>query len=91
MQIWKYTLGPGHNKIDMPKGGRVLSVQVQHGEPRIWVMVDPAAPIENREFSVYGTDHPIPDDQGYLKEFIGTIQMMEGNLIFHVFETASGK
>ena len=89
--IWKYTLEPGHTQLDIPAGGQVLSAQVQHGELRIWVLVDPSEPLVVREFSVYGTGHKVPDDPGYLKAFIGTVQMAGGSLIFHVFETASGK
>lgn len=90
MKIWKYTLQPGFTKLSIPTGGRVLSVQAQHGEPRIWVLVDPEAPPEAREFMVYGTGHNVPDKTEKLKGFVGTIQMAEGTLVFHVFETISG-
>ena len=90
MKIWKYTLQPGVTRLEIPNGGQVLSVQVQHGEPRIWVLVDPTARNEAREFTVYGTGVDVPSRHEGLKAFIGTIQMAEGSLVYHVFETTSG-
>lgn len=51
----------------------------------LWVLVDPNAPEEPRSFSVYGTGHFMPDNPG---TFIGTFQMLGGDLIFHLFEDA---
>lgn len=87
MTIWKYTLNPGRTILEIPAGGQVLSVQMQYGEPRIWVLVDPDAKPEVREFTVYGTGHPVADDPGRQRTYIGTVQMSGGNLIDHVFET----
>lgn len=87
MTIWKYTLNPGRTLLEIPSGGQVLTVQVQHGEVRIWVLVRPEASLVTREFTVYGTGHEVPEDPTCTRAYLGTIQMAEGSLIFHVFET----
>lgn len=71
--------------VMMPKGARVLSVQVQNGRPCLWAAVDPTEmELEKRMFRIAGTGHPICDD--VVDGFIGTIQLYNGKLVFHVFE-----
>jgi len=72
-------------KLSLPQGAEVLSVGVQFGEPRMWVLVEPTAPVVERTFRVAGTGHHIT---GSLK-FIGTFQLEGGALIFHLFEVLS--
>lgn len=81
--VWKYPVRPTM-EIELPVGAQVLSVQMQGGEPQMWVHLDPAAPKEVRSFAVFGTGHEIPDDYTL---FIGTFQTHGGLLVFHVFET----
>ncbi len=82
-QIWKYPVIGSSFVLRMPAHSRILSVQIQQGEPQMWVLVDLEAPCVHREFVFYGTGHPMPDDLG---EFIGTFQVKEGSLVFHLFE-----
>ena len=86
--IWKYPM-PLEDEItfDMPKGARVLSVQVQAGKPYIWAVVDPAREREQRFFSLRGTGHP--DNGAGDMRFIGTFQLAGGGLVFHLFEPES--
>lgn len=70
--------------IKMPKGAKVLSVQMQYGEPRLWVLVDDTQPLESREFYWRGTGHNC--DGVEPGSFVGTVQMQGGDLIFHLFE-----
>ena len=96
--IWKFELniGGGASGVDrqsvhsvrMPTGAEVLSVQTQRETPCIWALVNPDAPPENRRFEVYGTGQPINLSRP-LKP-LGTVQMMGGYLIFHVFEVIGG-
>jgi hypothetical protein len=72
-------------KVLMPKGAKILTVQIQHGVPCLWALVNQPAPDVEREFRVIGTGHPIPDAEAL--EYIGTIQVHEGGLVFHVFES----
>lgn len=68
----------------MPVGAMVLSVQVQRMMPYIWALVDPdLPPLEERLFYVVGTGHPLSDNPG---KYIGTFQLLEGGLVFHLFE-----
>ena len=71
--------------VMMPNGARVLSVQVQNGRPCLWAAVDTnELTLEERWFRIAGTGHPIHDD--VVDRFIGTIQMCEGSIVYHIFE-----
>ena len=85
-RVYKYPLDIQDEVIVMmPKGARVLSVQVQNGRPCLWAAVDPnEMTLEERRFRIAGTGHPIQDD--VVDGFIGTIQMYDGRLVFHLFE-----
>jgi hypothetical protein len=78
--IWKYTLLP-QCVVEMPVGAEILSIQSQYGNPRMWVLVDDAAPTEKRFFESYATGAALPDNPG---KYIATFQV--DNLVFHVFE-----
>ena len=83
MVIWKFRIEPKNNEFYIPKDSIVLDVQVQHGKPTIWFLVDPDNAIELRRFYVYGTGWFIENDPGV---YIGTFQLNDGALVFHVFE-----
>lgn len=82
--IHKYTLEAYPSEYLIPKDAKFLSVQVQHGKPRMWFLVDPEAKLERRRFSGFGTGHEVSTEG--LKDFLGTFQLDEGALVFHVFE-----
>jgi len=71
-------------KISVPKGAKILCVQNQFGTPCVWAVVDPN---EKRKEDItvhtFGTGHPIENYSpgGY----IGTYQLQDGGLVFHVF------
>lgn len=67
--------------IPMPRGTRVLSVQIQNGAPQVWAAVDQDVPLLPRRFSWRGTGHPLSGSEG---RFIGTVQL--GPLVVHLFE-----
>jgi hypothetical protein len=88
MRIWKWTLEVADlQAVPMRKGAQVLSVQVQHGRPQIWALVNVAAPIEMRTFATYGTGKLLPGSRDFSR-FVGTYQLRKGELVFHVFEHA---
>jgi hypothetical protein len=70
--------------LRLPDEAQVLTVQVQNGEPRLWVVVNTDELfMVTRTFLLYGTGHPLPDDlSGHL--YIGTFQ--RERLVFHLFE-----
>lgn len=86
--IWKFHVDATDKfSVKMPPHAKVLSVQTQFGNPFMWVMVDPRyESTEERFFEVFGTGHDIPVDIGVEREYIGTFQLMQGTLIFHLFE-----
>jgi hypothetical protein len=82
--IWKFHVPISDLfTIVMPKGAKLLSVQYQHREPQLWALVDTTAPRVRRGLRVHGTGHPVEDDIG---EHVATFQMMEGSLVFHLFD-----
>ena len=79
--IWKFEATIG-GVITLPVGAQMLDIQVQHGVPMIWALVDPDAAKADMHVSIYGTGHHLPDDPG---RYIGTFQVQGGNLVFHAF------
>lgn len=85
--IWKYSLDlTDEQQLKIPKGSQILAVQVQRGDLVLWAIVDTEAPMEERGIVIVGTGHPFPNVG--IARHIGTVQMMDGALIWHVFEKA---
>ena len=69
----------------LPKGSTILTVQTQRGVPCLWALVDlDESKKEERHIRIAGTGHQIIDKEA--SRYIGTVQMAEGDLIWHVFE-----
>ena len=87
LTIWKFQFLPNDRiTIEMPVAAKILSLQVQNDIPCIWAVVDPKAQIETRTFIMFGTGHQINVDLQQRYNFIGSFQMMNGHLVFHLFE-----
>lgn len=86
--IWKYTLEiTDRQSISLPEGAEVLHVGNQAESLCLWALVDPKAKLGPiRCFEIFGTGHPIPEDMGVSRKFLGTIIMQHGALVWHVFE-----
>lgn len=83
--IWKYNVGVSDMfSIMMPKGAQILAVQAQRGIPQLWALVDPDQETELRYFVLFGTGHPITNADKL--QYIGTFQVEQGTLVFHLFE-----
>lgn len=81
--IWKWPLEVTDRQvIMMPVGADALCVQLQQGAPQLWALVQTDAPTEQRAFYVVGTGHHMP---AAATAFIGTFQLADGALVFHVF------
>lgn len=88
--IWKFSIPQTDTfRLDLPSGARFLDVQVQHGAPQAWFLLDPDAEKEARRFVLVGTGHPVPE-QEKLKH-LGTFQLFTGELIVHLFEYEAPK
>ncbi len=85
--IWKYNFTT-YAEFDVPKDAQILDVQVQHNEATIWMLVETNNPKETRKFIAQPTGHELPDyaDDLGLMEYVGTIQLHDGYLVFHIFE-----
>lgn len=71
--------------LHLPVDAQILSVQMQHGAPQMWVLLDTAAEkTSTRFFRVYGTGHEI--DAEFNPQFLGTFQLHGGTYVFHLFE-----
>ena len=81
--IWKFTIElTSEQKVLMPRGAEILTVQIQRDFLSLWARVDPKAEAEERSILVRGTGHEVQDHAKY----IGTVQVLDGQFIWHVFE-----
>lgn len=82
--IWKYSLNK-HNSVThltMPYNAIILCVQLQHGIPTLWALVDKDEEMTKvRHISIYGTGWELSDKVGM---YIGTYQ--DEGFVWHVFE-----
>lgn len=84
LEIWKFTLLPMANVIEMPDHARVLSTAFQGEDLRIWAVVVPSNVQRKRRFFVAGTGWRCANDQT-VGPFVGTALHHDG-LVFHVFD-----
>lgn len=85
MRIYKYPVPAQEDfHVWLPPTARVLAVQTQHGKPYIWVMLDPSMATESRNFKTFPTGL-VEFDSANLR-YIGTFQVENETLVFHLFE-----
>ena len=89
--IWKYDYLPLQDEfsLEMPKGAQILTLQLQNDEATIWALVEPTATQVKRKFAWVGTGHSREIE--IFKQYIGTIQVCEGKLVFHLFDLGEAK
>jgi hypothetical protein len=81
--IYKYPLLIlDEQELEMPMGAGLMTVQMQRGQPCLWVLVDTRNTMEKRKVLIRGTGHPATD----VGRYIATFQMKGGELVFHAFE-----
>ena len=86
MRIFKYPIAiADKQEVDMPKGASILCCQVQVNRVCLWAAVDPGVPLEPRTILMVGTGKDVTFDLTAVR-YIGTIQNLDGTLVFHVFE-----
>lgn len=84
MTVYKYAiLAFDVFGLELPIGAKILTVQTQNDLPHIWALVDPSAEKEIRTFRLAGTGHTIKETN---LDYIGTVQIRGGELVFHLFE-----
>lgn len=85
--VWKYPLlAQDIQTIALPKGAKILTAQAQGTAANLWALVDPdETELEDRRILIVGTGHVRDALRGFV-DYIGTFQLHEGRLVFHVFE-----
>lgn len=68
-------------KVSLPYGAKPLHFAMQNDQLCLWALVTPENSPHEYEFRMAGTGHPI-DECG---EFINTLFLREGTLVFHFF------
>lgn len=80
--VYKYPI-PIYDEFGflMPKGAEILHVNQINDVPYIWALVDTMEPLESYSFALRGTGH----NADIVGKYIGTFQMHDGQLVFHLF------
>lgn len=92
MKIFKYEVPIKDNffidcfTLDLPANSKILTFQAQNNKPFIWVLVDQDNPPVTRYFTINGTGYEIEYPVLDALIYIGTIQMSNGALVWHLFE-----
>jgi len=86
MEILQYELKvEGKQSIFMPAQAKVLTVQMRHEKPCIWVEVNPEYAPEFRIFETFYAGQKMIEDMGVERKYIGTYQINDG-VTCHVYE-----
>lgn len=71
--------------IAIDGGATILSVQEQNGHICLWAIVDPSAPKADVGVRVIGTGELIQPHLLEVIKHVGTVQLVNGAMVFHVF------
>jgi len=72
--------------LELPEGAEVLAVQVQHGQPCIWALVNTRVRSAPRHFRLARTGQVV----GEVTRHVGSFQTLGSAKMFHLFEVANG-
>ncbi len=87
--VWKFELAmrDGSQRLFLPLGTQILSVQEQNGSLVLWGLVNPedtkTSPLLERVFMLVMTGQPFSEPE---VAHVGTVQLKESGLVVHVFE-----
>lgn len=87
--VWKFpapVAGRDDFGLFMPKNAEILTVMVQNDIPCVWAEVDDTQPTEKRYFRWAGTGYILDTNEYITKQYIGSVMMLDGALVFHLFE-----
>jgi len=83
-RIWKYELRITDGQfVVLPKDAELLCVQVQRDKPCLWAIGEEHGMREERLIIIHGTGHQVSSNLG---RYLGTFQIQNGDLVYHVFE-----
>ena len=90
--IYKYPIPiEDHFTLELPEGSKILTVQTQRDMPQLWAMVDSETEKETRYFRLGKTGYSLGDDYLRIVNYIGTFQIENETLAFHLFEIKKGE
>lgn len=69
---------------------RPLAVQTLIGIPCLWMQVDTDEPMQEYVAHIFGTGHQIPVRVLLTCRYVGTYQLYNGHLVFHVYVGYAG-
>lgn len=85
MIVYKYPLDTERTQHNLPLDAKFLSVQVQHDKPQMWFLFDEKETLmEQRNFRIVPTGERFHVSGE--AEYLGTFQLYNGGLVFHLFE-----
>lgn len=84
-RVYKYPVKmTNYFEVEMPKDAEILKVDVQHGQPFMWALVDPEnEEMERIRFRRAGTGNDIKEDDIIYR---GTFFVDGGKFVYHLFE-----
>jgi hypothetical protein len=83
--IWKYEIAiEDEQVVEMPNRASLLAVATMNSKLLLWALVEPGNPKLPRRILVRGTGHPA--DGCNKLNHIGTIQVANLGLVWHVFD-----
>ena len=92
-KVYKYAIKhQSTQRVEMPIGAEILSVQVQNNDAYVYALVNPDEPTtEDRFFRTYATGGNIPAEIGFELKYIGTFMLNDpehttGTFVGHLFE-----
>ena len=82
--VYKYPLKiDDYQKVNLPMGAKILCIKVQNGIPCLWALIDKEQTYDEAvTIRCAGTGHDIKDEV----EYIDTIMVAGGALVFHLFK-----
>jgi hypothetical protein len=70
--------------LELSRGAKILSVQIQGDTLCLWAMVDPSLPTETETIRIIPTGEPIDPTLAVMIDHLATIQI--GPYVWHVFK-----
>ena len=85
LTVWKFELEGNTNiEVEIPEGAEILTFATQRHKPCLWCLVNTKNRKETRRFLLAATGRSLDNEK--VIDYIGTIQLEGGNLIYHLFE-----
>lgn len=72
--------------IEMPKGAKILKVDVQSKKPRFWALVNDKNELHLRKFHLISTGEKIRLPVTSTLDYISTFQLDKSAEVYHLFE-----